>query len=90
MTESDEFLLILMRLHLGIVNEDLGDRFCVSPALCTRTLKTWVRLLHKFLGQDLVVWIPRKAIRQKLPKVFRKGSHSNRRVTLDCAEVFIE
>ena len=34
LTHRNEFLLTLMRLRLGILNEDLADRFCISPALC--------------------------------------------------------
>ena len=69
MTQSDELLLTLMRLRLGILNEDLDDRFCISPAFCSRTFTTWIRLLSQLLGHALVVWLPREAIRQNLPKV---------------------
>ena len=40
LTQRHEFLLTLMRLRLGILNEDLADRFCISPALCLRTFVT--------------------------------------------------
>ena len=40
LTQRDEFLLTLTRLRLGILNEDLADRFCISPALCSRTVTT--------------------------------------------------
>ena len=33
LTQRDEFLLTPMRLRLGILNEDLGNRFCISPAI---------------------------------------------------------
>ena len=33
LTQRDEFLLTLMRLCLEILNEDLADRFCISPAI---------------------------------------------------------
>ena len=90
LTQRDKFLLILMRLRLGILNEDLTDRFCISPALCSRTFTTWIRLVRQLLGHALVVWLPREAIRQNLPNVFRNAGYSNCRVVLDCAEVFIE
>ena len=90
LTQREEFLLTLMRLCLGILNEDLADIFCISPALCSRTLTTWIRLLHQLFGNALVVWLPREAIRQNLPNVFRKARYSSCRVILDCAEVFIE
>ena len=87
MTQRDEFLL---RLCLGILNEDLADRFCISPALCLQTFATWIRLFCQLLGHALVVWLQREAIRQNSPNVFRKAGYSNCRVILDNAEVFIE
>ena len=48
--------------RLGILNEDLADRFCISPALCSRIFTTWIKLLRQLLGHGLVVWLPRKAI----------------------------
>ena len=88
LTQRDEFLLTLVRLlRLGILNEDLADRFCIPPSLCPRTFTTWIRLLCQLLGNALVVWLPNEAIRQKLPNVLRKAGYSNCRVILDCAEV---
>ena len=48
-----------MILHLGILNEDLADRFCLS-----RTFTAWIRLLRQLLKHVVVVWLLRKAIRQ--------------------------
>ena len=44
LTQRDEFLLTLMRLRLGVLNEDLADRICIPPALYSRTFTTWIRL----------------------------------------------
>ena len=62
----------------------------MSPAWCSQTCRTWIRLLCQLLGHTLVVWLPREAIRQNLQNMFRKPGYSNYRVILDCAEVFIE
>ena len=53
LTQSDEFLLTLMRLSIRILNEDLADRFCISPALCSRKFTTWIRLLRQLLSCSL-------------------------------------
>ena len=90
LTQRNEFLLTLIRLCLRILNEDLADRFCISPALCSQAFTTWIRLFRQLLGHVLVVWLPREAIRQNLPSVFRKSGYSSCHVILDCAEVFIE
>ena len=79
-----------MRLKLGLLNQDLADCFGISPALCSRTFTTWIKMLSQVLGQALVVWLPRESIRNNLPPVFVKAGYQKCRVILDCAEVFIE
>ena len=71
---KDEFLLTMMKLRLGLLNEDLADRF----PICSSTFTTWIRLLRSLLGDALVKWIPREAIRDNLPKVFKDTNHSTR------------
>ena len=45
--EIDTKRLTLMRNHLGLLSEDLADRFCISPALCSRTFTAGTRLLRQ-------------------------------------------
>ena len=33
-THRHQFLMVLMRIRLGIVNEDVADRFCVYSDVC--------------------------------------------------------
>ena len=70
--------------------EDLAERFGVSPALCLYIFTTWTKLLSKFSGKALVVWPPKKSIREHLPEIFLKSGYGKCRVIIDCAEVFIE
>jgi hypothetical protein len=90
LTHRDELLLTLMRLRLGLLNEDLADRFGVSPSICSNTFTTWIGIISRILGRVLVTWLPREAIRDNLPECFKKSGHYKCRVILDCAEVFIE
>ena len=90
LNQKDEFLLTLMRLRLGLQNEDLADRFGVSTTVCSNTFITMIRLLAKLLGKALVVWLPREPIYEHMPKIFKKAGHSKCRVIIDCSEIFIE
>ena len=40
LSQRDEFLLTLIRLRLGLLNEDLAERFRVSPTLCSYVFTT--------------------------------------------------
>ena len=89
LTPKNEFLLTLMRLRLGLLNEDLADRFGISPATSSETFKTWVRFLSMTIGQ-FVKWLPKEVVQQNMPKIFKKAGHGNVRVIIDCSEIFIE
>ena len=89
-SQKDEFLLTLIRLRLGLLNEDLADRFNISPTICSNTFKTWVRLLNYTLGNALVKWLPSECIREHLPNIYKLKGHHNLRCIIDCSEVFIE
>ena len=90
LSHQDEFLLTLMRLRLGLLNEDLADRFGVSPTICSNTFTTWIRIISRILGGALVNWLPLEPIRENLPECFKKMGYHKCRVILDCAEVFVE
>ena len=51
----DQFLLTLMRLRLGLMFEDLADRFCISVSTCSNLFTTWIKLLSNLLGDALLV-----------------------------------
>ena len=45
LTLEQEFLLIMMRSHLGLLTGDLANRFKVSNSLVCSVFTTWVRLM---------------------------------------------
>ena len=83
------FLLTLMRLRLGLLNEDVADRFDISSTKSSFIFTTWIKLLSKLL-KNLVAWLPPDAIGDNLPEAFIKTRNNKSRVSLDCAEFFIE
>ena len=67
-----------MRLRLGLLNQDLADRFQISPTICSHTFTTWIKLMSKILPDAFIVWLP------------QKSGHSKCRIIIDCTEIFIE
>ena len=78
-----------MRLRLGLFNEDLADRFCISPTHCSNILKTWIRLFSKTIGK-LRVWLPKESVMETMPKIFKTAGHGKIECIIDCSEVFTE
>ena len=86
---KDKLLLVSIKLRYELLNEDLTDRFCISPNHCSNILETWIRLLSKSVGK-LVVWLPKESVAETMPKIFKTAGHGKLRCTIDCSEVFIE
>ena len=57
----DEFLLILTRLWLELLNEDVADCFDILPAKSSFIFTTWIKLLNKLL-KNLFAWLLGEAI----------------------------
>ena len=52
---EDEFLLVMMKLCLGLTNLDLAIRFNVAEATISNTFISWLNLLFVQLG-TLKIW----------------------------------
>ena len=46
---EQEFLMVMMRLHLGLMGRDLANRFQVSTGLISCVFTTWMKLMGKEL-----------------------------------------
>ena len=90
LSNKDEFLMVLMRLRLGLMNEDLADRFGISTSSASNIFTTWINLLSKVLGHCMLTWLPKESVQENLPAIFRKAGHAKTRCIIDCTEVFIE
>ena len=47
---EDDFLLVLMKLRLGLSTIDLAVRFNVSEATVSKLFKPWINYLYVGLG----------------------------------------
>lgn len=85
---KDELLLVLMKLRLCLVHEDLADRFGVSIGTVSSVITTWVKVLCSAL-RKLIYWPPSDYIRAQLPSRIIP-LYPKLRAIIDCTEIFIE
>lgn len=88
MSVMDEFLLVMMRIRMGLSVEDLGFRFLISPATVSNIVITWINYMYCQLTQ-IKIWPDRETILKKLPKDFKKD-YPNNVLIIDSTEIFTQ
>ena len=88
LTLEQEFLLVLMKLRLDLMQADLAFRFKISTGKVSQIFITWIKLLSKELSV-LIIWPSRQQIKKTLPSCFEK-LYPKTRTIIDCTEVFTE
>ena len=84
----EEFFLVLVRLRLGLMEQDLACRFGISQSTVSRITTTWINFLYiKF--KEITLWPRKEVIVLHMPNVF-KEQYPSTRVIIDATEVFIE
>ena len=88
LTLMDEFLMVLMKLRLSLLNEDLSYRFGVSVSTVSRIFHKWLEVMYIRL-KSCIRWPDKETVRKTLPTAFKKH-YSKVRCIIDCSEIFIE
>ena len=83
----DEFLLTMMKLRLGLKNQDLAQRFGVSPPLVSQIFHSWLAAMDKTIGQ-MIYWPSMEELIASKPKRFSRIKQL--RAIIDCSEIFIQ
>ena len=85
---EDQFLLVLIRLRLGLLEKDLAIRFCIGEATVSRTFVRWIN--HMYLRLRLLpVWPSSESIQRYMPVVF-KEAYPTTFCIVDATEIFCE
>ena len=83
----DQFFLTLVRLHLGLLELDLANRFNISKSSVSRITCTWINLMHHSL-KAIERYPPWHIVKKYMPKVFE--DYPNTRLIIDTTEFSIE
>ena len=85
---EDEFLMLLMKLRMGLSNIDLVERFCVSESKVNKTNLTWVNFVYNVIS-SLKIWPHRDIIiKHSLEEFIKK--YPNSLVIVDTTELKIQ
>ena len=84
----NKFFLLLVRLHLGLIKQDLAHRFGISQSSVSRVLKTWINFVYLQLKQ-VPLWASKPLIFSNMPNVF-KVRYPTTRVIIDATDIFVE
>ena len=84
---KDDFLLVLMRLQLGLGEKDLADPFKTSLSLTSNIIRSWLRGTANALGK--FVFVPdQEVLNDTKPPHFNPAK--NLHLVTDAIELFIE
>ena len=85
MTQQDKLLLVLMRLRLNLLIEDLAYRFDVAKSTVSHIFSTWIDIMAIRL-KFLIKWTTKEMVQANMPQLFRE-TYPKARCIIDCLEV---
>ena len=84
----EEFFIVLVRLRLGLMEQDIAFRFGISQSTVSRVTITWINFLY-LQFQQIPLWPCKEYVQSYMPAVF-KDQYPSTRVILDATEIYIE
>ena len=85
---EDDYLLVLMKLRMGLSTIDLAERFCVTESTVVNIFLTWINCLYVTLG-SLKIWPHRDIILNNSPVEFLEKNPNNILI-IDATELKIQ
>ena len=88
LSNFQEFILVAMKLRLGLFNRDLAYRFKICENTVSLIFRTWIRFLRVEL-EPLICLPPRDVLRQHMPPIFQMH-YPKTALIIDCTEFEME
>lgn len=89
LSKFQEFVLVLIKLRLGVPHQDLAYRFNVSRAVVSRIIIIWLTAMDMTLS-SLISWPDREQLQRTMPRCFIDSFGLKTSVIIDCFEIFID
>ena len=84
----NEFLLVLTRLKVGLLEQDIAVRFQLHQSTVSRIITTWISFMNaKF--KELDIWPSRQQCNENMPEHVR-NLYPELRCIIDATEIYIE
>ena len=84
----EELFMTLIRLRLGLMEQDIAYRFSLSQSTVSRIITTWINVLYLEL-KKIPLWASREVIQSNMPESFKK-LYPKTRVIIDATEIYID
>lgn len=88
LTKWQSFILTLMKLRLNHSFKDLAYRFDIGEKTASRIFYSYLRAIYYAVGE--IEWPENEAIRDSMPKSFKKSYGNSVVAIIDCFEIFTE
>ena len=90
LSPMNQMFVLLIRLRLGLLHQDIAYRFQVSSSYISRCVLTWIQFLYHEFNDSLrpLMFPTRDVMKAELPKCFKK--YKNLRVIIDATEFFVQ
>lgn len=83
----EQLMLVLIKLRLGLLNEDLSYRFKIGKGTVSCIFREWIARMG-FVLACFIKQSSRKTIKKKIPKCFLKANLGHVTSVIDCSEIF--
>ena len=87
-TTTRGIFMTKVRLQLGLLEQDIAQRFQVSQPTVSRIICTWINFLFLKL-KEIPLWPPKDLVQMNMTTEFQK-KYPSTRVIIDATEIFIE
>ena len=84
----EECFLTLVRLRVGLTEQDIAYRFNLSQSTVSRIIITWINFMYLEL-KKIPIWPPKEVVQANMPKSFRE-KYPRTRVIIDATEIYID